>query len=68
MDNKWLSLTKNRIDSLVRMCKEEDMKSNSEKINFSEIAHLLGGCKIEIEKLMVENHLLKMKLIDKNVE
>ncbi len=66
MENAWLSLAKKRIDSMIRRTKEEGMKCTYEgAIDLNEVSYLLKGCEIEIEKLMVENHLLKMKVIDK---
>lgn len=68
IENPWLKLAENRIDKLIRRCKEESVRGSYEgAIDLNEVSYLLNGSKVEIQKLMVENHLLKMKLIDKNV-
>lgn len=62
IENSWLKLAEGRINNLIRICKEESMKSIDGKIDFNEISYLLNGSIIEIQKLMIENHQLKEKL------
>lgn len=63
IENAWLKLAENRIDKLIRRCKEEGMRGSYEgAIDLNEVSYLLNGSKIEIQKLMVENHRLKEEL------
>lgn len=51
-ENKWLVLAGNRINYLVKKCKEDSFKSSCENgIDLNEISYLLNSSKVEIEKL-----------------
>jgi hypothetical protein len=63
IENPWLKLAESRIENLTRRCKEEGMRGSYEgAIDLNEVSYLLNGSKIEIQKLMIENHQLKEKL------
>lgn len=63
IENAWLKLAESRIENLIRRCKEEGMRGSYEgAIDLNEVSYLLNGSKIEIQKLMIENHQLKEKL------